>query len=121
MNIKKSLFSSLLIFLTLTVNAAEVSKHDIFISFVGAMGDSIATPVYSNTTIIGFNDFSWLPSSCSTADGVIVSSYNPAMLDIALAAVQSGKSVFARVESTSTTGIYCELIQLNVSGQVHYR
>lgn len=114
MRLKTTLLAILLSVLTLTANAAEVYKNNLTVTYVAALAERSSAPQYSNSIVIGLSDLSWIPASCSAADGVRFSSSNDAMLQVALSAMESGRLVFARVDTAIVTGGYCELTQLNV-------
>lgn len=102
---------------SLTINAAETSKDNLLVTTVSRMVERSASTQYNHSMIVSFNDLTWLPSSCSGADGVILSSSDPFAFSVALSALDSSKPVFARVESTQVTGGYCELVQISIRSQ----
>lgn len=114
----KKLLMTLALF-TLGFNAisAEISRDNLKVNGVSRTLERGAVAQWGNSTFIIFNDQSWLPGSCTSADAVRISSNDEIMISIALKAIETGNSVFARINSGRVTGGYCELVQLTVKNQ----
>ena len=107
--------------ITLVINvpvmAEEVSRTNLQIAAVAKTLDRPSNPQYANSTYITFTDSSWFPSVCRGADGVRIPNNDKIALDIALAALTTGKSVTVRVETNRVNSSYCDLTQIAINNQ----
>ena len=115
MKAKIILIAFILMSMIKPIYAAEISKDNLSVTYVSVFGDRVSNPTYAYVTVIGLDDLSWLPTECASADGVIIpNSNNGSIIDTALLAVETGKKVRVRIETSVLIGNYCELVQLMI-------
>lgn len=114
---KKVIIAAMLVCFSAMSNGAEISRDNLKVNAVSRTLERGAVAQWGNATFIIFSDQSWLPGSCSSADAVRISSNDELAVAIALKAIETGNSVFARIDSSRVTGGYCELVQITVKSQ----
>lgn len=84
------------------------------ITGVGAVGDDQKYPVYKNVFWIGLSDASWLPEHCRKAPGLLFRDSEAALLQVALAALEKGRTVTVKADDAAMIGDYCTAFQITL-------
>jgi hypothetical protein len=84
------------------------------ITGVAAVGEDLEHPTYSNMVWVGVAETAFLPQACRDAGGLLFPAADQALLAVALQALERGRPVVVKAETSRRIGDYCRLVQITL-------